>query len=133
MSEPAIEISFTLPVLDVSEEHKAEAERRAREAYVLALLRQGDISAGRAAELLGVDRWQLADLMSSRGISPFDDTMTQEDLEREAADTNHALESPLVIVVSDTTPISELSKIGRLTLLRDVYRQVIILKKFITN
>lgn len=31
-----------------------------------------------------------------------------------------------MIVVSDTTPISELAKIGRLTLLRDVYRRVII-------
>jgi predicted nucleic acid-binding protein len=31
-----------------------------------------------------------------------------------------------VIVVSDTTPISELTKIGRLTLLHNVYRRVII-------
>jgi predicted nucleic acid-binding protein len=31
-----------------------------------------------------------------------------------------------VIVVSDTTPISELAKINRLTLLRDVYQRVII-------
>jgi uncharacterized protein len=31
-----------------------------------------------------------------------------------------------VIVVSDTTPISELAKIGRLTLLREVYLRVII-------
>lgn len=31
-----------------------------------------------------------------------------------------------MIVVSDTTPISELAKIGRLTLLRDVYQRVII-------
>lgn len=31
-----------------------------------------------------------------------------------------------MIVVSDTTPISELAKIGRLALLRDVYQRVII-------
>ena len=31
-----------------------------------------------------------------------------------------------MIVVSDTTPISEIAKIGRLTLLRDVYQRVII-------
>jgi predicted HTH domain antitoxin len=94
MSESGIEIKFIVPVGEVSEEHRAEAERQAREAYVLALLRQGDISAGRAAELLCLDRWQLGDLMSARGISPFDDTMTREDLEREAADTKRALESP---------------------------------------
>ena len=94
MAESGFEIKFVVPVGEVSDEHRAEAERQAREAYVLALLRQGDISTGRAAELLGVDRWQLADVMSARGISPFDDTMTREDLEREAADTNRALESP---------------------------------------
>jgi predicted HTH domain antitoxin len=94
MAESSIEIKFVVPVGEVPEGHRAEAERQAREAYVLALLRQGDISSGRAAELLGVNRWQLADLMSARGISLFDDTMTREDLEREAADTNRALESP---------------------------------------
>ena len=34
-----------------------------------------------------------------------------------------------MIVVSDTTPISELAKINRLTLLRDVYQRVIIPKE----
>lgn len=86
MSEPETEISCTLPVGEEPDEHRAEAERQAHEAYV-ALLRKGDVSAGRAAELLGMDRWQLADLMSAEGISPFDDMMTREDLERDAAGT----------------------------------------------
>ncbi len=50
---------------------------------VIELLRQGDISAGRAAKLLGIDRWQLAEIMFAYGISPFDDTITREELERE--------------------------------------------------
>ena len=94
MSEQVIEIRLTMPVGEVSDEHKAQAERYARHAYVLSLLRQGDVSAGRAAELLGTNRWQLADLMSAHGISPFDETMTREDLEREVAETNLALENP---------------------------------------
>src|ERR1700730_15046704 len=94
MAESDIEIKFVVPIDEVPDENRPEAERQAREAYVLALLRQGDISAGKAAELLGIDRWQLADLMSSRSISPFDETMTREDLEREAAATNRTLESP---------------------------------------
>ena len=31
-----------------------------------------------------------------------------------------------MIIVADTTPLSELAKVGRLNLLRDVYRQIII-------
>jgi predicted HTH domain antitoxin len=94
MSEQVIEIRLTMPIGEVSDEHKAQAERYARQAYVLSLLRQGDVSAGRAAELLGINRWQLADLMSAHGISPFDETITREDLEREVAETNVALENP---------------------------------------
>ncbi len=87
MAEPAFEVKFTVPIGGVPEAHRAEAERKAQEAFVLALLRQGDISAGRTAELLGIDRWQLDELMWMHRISPFDETMTVEDLEREAADT----------------------------------------------
>ena len=94
MSEQVIEIRFTLPVGEVPGEHKAQAERYARQAYVLSLLRQGDVSAGRAAEVLGINRWQLADLMSAHGISPFDETMTREELEGEVADTSLVQEKP---------------------------------------
>lgn len=93
MAESAIEVTFTVPVAEVPEAHKVEAERRARQAYVLTLLQQGDISAGRAAELLNVNRWQLGEIMSAHGISPFDDSMTREDLEREVADTARLPES----------------------------------------
>ena len=78
-----VEVRFTVPIADIPDEHKAEAERNAQEAFVLTLLRRGDISAGRTAEILGIDRWQLGDLMSLHGISPFDETLTREDLERE--------------------------------------------------
>ena len=87
MSETAIEFKFSLPLGEVPSAHQAEAERKAREAFILALLRQGDLSAGRAAELLAVDRQQLSDLMSAHGISPFDETLTREELEGEVAET----------------------------------------------
>jgi predicted HTH domain antitoxin len=93
MTEPAIEIKFTLRINDIPEAHRAEAERKAQEAFVLALLRQGDISAGRTAELLGIDRWQLDELMSAHGISPFDETMTREELEREVTETARLLQA----------------------------------------
>jgi predicted HTH domain antitoxin len=81
-----MDVKFVVPIGQLPEEHRAEAVRKAREAFALALLRQGDVSAGRAAELLQMDRWQLADLMSAHGVSPFDAAMTREDLEQEIAD-----------------------------------------------
>ncbi|MEP0787184.1 UPF0175 family protein [Trichocoleus sp. DQ-A1] len=49
------------------------------------LLRQGAISAERAAKLLDIDRWQLAELMFVYDISPFDDMIAKEELQREIA------------------------------------------------
>ncbi|HIK12881.1 MAG TPA: UPF0175 family protein [Oscillatoriaceae cyanobacterium M33_DOE_052] len=86
MAKLEIEVKFTIPVAEIPAEHRAEAERKARQAFVLELLRQGDISGGKAAQLLGVDRWQLSELMFAHGISPFDDTQTTEELEGEVAD-----------------------------------------------
>ena len=85
MTAPEIEVKFTVTVPKVSEEHIAQAQRKAQEAFVMELLRQGDISAGRAAKLLDIDRWQLADLMFVYDISPFDDMIAKEELEREIA------------------------------------------------
>jgi predicted HTH domain antitoxin len=85
MPGTTIEVRFTIPLGDVPRQPRAEAEQKAREAFVLSLLRQGQISVGRAAEVLGIDRWRLGDLMSAYGISPFDETMIREELEREVA------------------------------------------------
>lgn len=70
--------------------HRLEAERRAREAYVMTLLKHADISAGLAAELLNIDRWQLSDLMDLYEISPFP-TQTREELEDEIAQARRLL------------------------------------------
>jgi len=83
MNETAVEFRFTLPIGELPAAHRSNAERKAQEAFVLSLLKQGDISAGRASELLSVDRWQLSEMMSAHGISPFDEQITREELERE--------------------------------------------------
>jgi len=83
MAKTEVEVRFTLPLDGILLEHKVEAERKAREAYVLELLRQGDISAGRAARLLNISRWDLSELMYAAGISPFDDSLTAETLDAE--------------------------------------------------
>ena len=83
MAKTEVEIRFTLPIDEVLLQHKTDAEHKAKETFVLELLRQGDISAGRAAGLLNISRWDLSELMYEAGISPFDDSLTPEALEAE--------------------------------------------------
>ena len=83
MAKTGVEIRFTFPLDETSLKHKVDAEQKAREAFVLELLRQGDISAGRAARLLNISRWDLSKLMYEAGISPFDDSLTAETLDAE--------------------------------------------------
>jgi predicted HTH domain antitoxin len=88
---PQIEVNFTIQVRDIPDAHRQEAESKAKEAYVMTLLRHGDISTGRAAEILGIPRVDLFDLMGEYGISVFPD-YTAEELEREVNETARMLE-----------------------------------------
>lgn len=92
MAATEIEVKFRVAVTGVSEEHIAQAQRKAQEAFVMELLRLGEISAGRAARLLGVNRAELSKLMSEYDVSTFDETMTREVLEGEVADWFKLLE-----------------------------------------
>ena len=94
MAKTEVEIRFTLPLDEVLLQHKMEAERKAREAYVLELLRQGDISAGRAARLLNISRWDLSELMYEADISPFDDSLTAETLDAEVKNALKDFDEP---------------------------------------
>lgn len=85
------EVKFTLPVGNISDPIRLEAERQAKEAYVMTLLRHAEISAGLAAHLLEIDRWQLSDLMDLYDISPFP-TLTREELQQEVAQAKRTLE-----------------------------------------
>lgn len=91
-AEVEIQFTFTLPIDESFLQHKSDAERKAKEAFVLELLRHGDISAGRAAKLLDISRWDLSDLMSEAGISPFAE-VTAEELAAEVETALKALNS----------------------------------------
>lgn len=78
MSNTQVEVQFTLPIDETLLHHKTDAENKAKEAYVLELLRQGDISAGKAAKVLNISRWDLSELMSDAGISPFSEQTVEE-------------------------------------------------------
>ena len=61
---------------ELSEEslQKKEGLRKAKEAFVLELLREGEISQGKAAELLEISRHELFDLMAHYEIPAFQAT-----------------------------------------------------------
>lgn len=78
MAKTQVEVQFTLPIDETLLHHKTDAEYKAKEAFILELLRQGDISAGKAAKLLDISRWDLSELMSAAGISPFAEQTAEE-------------------------------------------------------
>ena len=83
MGKTTLKMQFHLPIANISKKHQTEATKKAKAAFVLELLRQGDISAGKAAELLNVSRWKLSELMADAGISAFDESQTAETLRAE--------------------------------------------------
>ena len=91
-AEVEVQFKFTLPIDESFLQHKSDAERKAKEAFVLELLRHGDISAGRAAKLLDISRWDLSDLMSEAEISPFAE-VTAEELASEVENALNILDS----------------------------------------
>ena len=90
MKQTTLKMQFHLPIENISEKHQMAATKKAKAAFVLELLRQGAISAGRAANLLNISRWELSELMDEACISPFDDSLTSEDL---ADEVNSALQA----------------------------------------
>ena len=92
MAKERVDVHFSFPMGKVPQKHLKQALKKAKAAYILELLQQGDISAGRAAELLDVSRWDLSALMGACGVSPFDETMTSEELQAEIESTLKDLE-----------------------------------------
>jgi len=76
-----LELPEDLQELFPSEE---AATRAAKEALVLDLVNRGEISQGRAAELLGVDRWELLELMGKHGLPVLAQTPEELAADREA-------------------------------------------------
>lgn len=80
-------IQFTLEMPDSPEAIRREAERKAKEACIMTMLRYGEISSGRA----GISRLEAIDLMGEYGISVFA-PQTREELEQEVEETIAMLE-----------------------------------------
>jgi len=75
-----IEIIIPEEIIDIlgSEE---EAKKKAKEALVLDLVRRGKVSKQKAAELIGINLWDLPDFLAKYQIPWFD--YSKEDLEKD--------------------------------------------------
>jgi predicted HTH domain antitoxin len=77
----AVHVSLDAELVAVLEEVGRPAKESARELIVLELYREGLISSGKAAELLGLPRVEFVRLAGQRGIPYFQ--MTREELRQE--------------------------------------------------
>ncbi|HYW20924.1 MAG TPA: UPF0175 family protein [Nodularia sp. (in: cyanobacteria)] len=76
-------VEFIIPINTISENTQKVAENQAREAYIMTLVKFGEISTGRASKLLGISRLEVIELMPKYDISPFDDSMSLEEFQEE--------------------------------------------------
>jgi predicted HTH domain antitoxin len=78
---PRLEIDCPDELLTLAGQTKDALQRVAQEAFLVRLYDLGEISSGRAAEILHVSRREFLDLLGLFGVSVFDE---QVDLEGEA-------------------------------------------------
>lgn len=89
-SPPELEIKFTLPLNSLPPEIMEQVINQAKESCVMELLKLGNISGGKASEILGINRSQLSELMYLYNISAFQ--LTVEDLTAEVESALQDLE-----------------------------------------
>jgi predicted HTH domain antitoxin len=76
-----VDVKFELPDKVAPNLRDEDLSAKAKEALTMELLREHEISQGTAAELLGIDRHELFDLMTKYRIPVID--MTPEELAEE--------------------------------------------------
>jgi hypothetical protein len=76
-----VDVKFELPDEVAPNLRDEDLAAKAKEAFMMELLREHEISQGKAAELLGIDRHQLFDLMAKYQVPVID--MTPEELQQE--------------------------------------------------
>ena len=87
-----MEITINLPEdIELDDAIREQAESKARQTYIMELLRHGSISTGYAAQSLNLSRLEILDLMGQHNISTFPE-QTPEALSQEVAETQSLLQ-----------------------------------------
>ena len=81
----AVQVEFEQDLVDLLEELHRPVKQAARELIVLELYRQGEVSSGKAAELLGMERGEFIRYAAARGIPYLQ--LSGEELRREVEDS----------------------------------------------
>ena len=68
-----------------------QVSKRLQELLVVELVREGRISTGKGAELLGISKWSFIQVLAERGVDYF--TESPEELAAQVEDLQHVLES----------------------------------------
>jgi predicted HTH domain antitoxin len=76
-----VDVTFELPDEVAPNLRDEDLAVKAKEAFTMELLREHEISQGKAAELLGIDRHELFDLMTKYRVPVID--LTPEELAKE--------------------------------------------------
>lgn len=77
-----IKLEYPDDVLGTLDEEQIKA--LAREGFYARLYEQGAITSSRAAQLLGISRWDFLDLLGRYGVSYFDDNVDFDEESRRA-------------------------------------------------
>lgn len=87
-----MEIQIDLPQdIQLDDAIRQQAEAKARESYIMELLRHSSISTGYAAQNLNLSRLEILDLMGQYNISIFPE-QTPEELAQEVAETRNLIQ-----------------------------------------
>ncbi|MFB8791545.1 MAG: UPF0175 family protein [Potamolinea sp.] len=87
-----MQITINLPQgIELDDTIRQQAEYKARESYIMELLRYGSISTGYAAQILNLSRLEILDLMGQYKISIFPE-QTPEELAQEVAETQNLIQ-----------------------------------------
>ncbi|WNZ23998.1 hypothetical protein HJG54_14790 [Leptolyngbya sp. NK1-12] len=80
MTSTTTQVSFTLDIDPelLDESIRQQAEEKARESYVMELLRHGRLSSGYAAKLLNLSRLEILERMGQYQISIFPEQFPEE-------------------------------------------------------
>lgn len=91
MSSQSLTIELPAEILELLGSAET-AQTRTRTALILQLLREGEISQGRAARLLGITRYDILDLMAENRIPSG--PQTPEEIEREIQAASRLADEP---------------------------------------
>ncbi|MBX3051570.1 MAG: UPF0175 family protein [Caldilineaceae bacterium] len=89
MNTFVVEMEFPTDFLSIPNVSKPELETRLRELFVIELFRDGRISSGKGAQLLGIPLWNFLQLLSKHRIDYFSQTPEELDAELAALDILH--------------------------------------------